>query len=46
MAERLTIISEGVDDIPRVLAQLDGMGVPLLLDEPFPEFAVARYTDK
>src|SRR5919197_1157145 len=36
MTERLTIISERVDDIPLVLAQLERMGVQRLLDEHFP----------
>jgi transposase len=36
MAETLTIISERVDDIPLVLAQLERMGVQPLLDEHFP----------
>jgi transposase len=35
MAERLTIISERVDDIPLLLAQLERMGIPSLLDEHF-----------
>jgi transposase len=33
MTETLTIRSERVDDIPRLLAQLDRMGVQPLLDE-------------
>jgi transposase len=36
MAETLTIISERVDDIPLLLAQLERMGVQPLLDEHFP----------
>jgi transposase len=36
MAERLHIISERVDDIPLLLAQLEQMGVQPLLDEHFP----------
>ena len=36
MAERLHIISERVDDIPLLLAQLEWMGVQPLLDEHFP----------
>jgi transposase len=36
MAERLTLISERVDDTPRLLAQLERMGVQPLLDEHFP----------
>jgi hypothetical protein len=36
MAERLHIISERVDDIPLVLAQLERMSVQPLLDEHFP----------
>jgi transposase len=36
MAERLRIISERVDDIPLLLAQLARMGVQPLLDEHFP----------
>jgi transposase len=36
MAEKLTLISERVDDIPLLLAQLDRMGVQPLLDEHFP----------
>ena len=36
MAERLSIISERVDDIPLVLAQLARMGIRALLDEYFP----------
>jgi transposase len=35
MAERLTIISERVDDIPLLLAQLERMGIQPLLDEHF-----------
>jgi hypothetical protein len=33
MAEPLTIISEGIDDIPLLLAQLERMGVQPLLNE-------------
>jgi transposase len=36
MAETLTIISERVDDIPLLVAQLERMGVPPRLDEHFP----------
>jgi hypothetical protein len=36
MAERLSIISERVDDIPLLLAQLEQMGVRPLLDVYFP----------
>src|SRR5262249_17427540 len=36
MAEPLRIISERVDDIPLLLAQLERMGVQPLLDEHFP----------
>jgi hypothetical protein len=36
MAERLSILSERVDDIPLLLAQLERMGVRSLLDEYFP----------
>src|SRR5919197_2184807 len=36
MAEKRTIRSERVDDIPLLLAQLGRMGVPPLLDEHFP----------
>jgi hypothetical protein len=36
MAETLTILSERVDDIPVLLAQLDRMGVQPLLDEHVP----------
>jgi len=36
MAETLTIVSERVDDIPILLAQLDRMGLQPLLDEHFP----------
>ena len=36
MAERLSIISERVDDIPLLLAQQERMGVRSLLDESFP----------
>jgi transposase len=36
MAEKLTIITERVDDIPLLLAQLERMGVQPLLDEHFP----------
>jgi transposase len=36
MTEKLTIMSERVDDIPLLLAQLERMGVPPLLDEHFP----------
>jgi hypothetical protein len=33
MAENLTMISERVDDIPLLLAQLERMGLQPLLDE-------------
>jgi transposase len=36
MAENLTIITERVDDIPLLLAQLERMGVQFLLDDHFP----------
>jgi hypothetical protein len=36
MAERRSILSERVDDIPLLLAQLERMGVRSLLDEYFP----------
>ena len=36
MAERLSILSQRVDDIPLLLAQLERMGVRSLLDEYFP----------
>jgi transposase len=36
MAETLTILSERVDDMPRLLAQLDRMGLPPLLDGHVP----------
>jgi transposase len=36
MAETLAIVSERVDDIPVLVAQLDRMGVQALLDEHFP----------
>jgi hypothetical protein len=36
MTEKLTIMSERVDDIPLLLAQLERMGVRSLLDEHFP----------
>ena len=36
MAERLSIISERVNDIPLLLAQPERMGVQVLLDEYFP----------
>jgi transposase len=36
MAETLTIVSERVDDIPVLLAQLDRLGVQPLLDAHFP----------
>ena len=36
MAETLTIVSERVDDIPVLLAQLDRLGVQSLLDAHFP----------
>jgi transposase len=36
MSEKLTIISERVDDIPLLLAQLERMGVQPLLDAHFP----------
>lgn len=36
MSENLTILTERVDDIPLVLAQLDQMGVAALLDVHFP----------
>jgi transposase len=35
MAEMFTVINEGVDDIPLLLAQLERMGVRSLLDEHF-----------
>jgi transposase len=36
MNERLTIITERVDDIPLLLAQMQRMGLPALLDDHFP----------
>jgi transposase len=36
MAEKLTLISERVDDVPLLLAQLERMGIPPLLDKHFP----------
>jgi len=36
MTETLTIISERVDDMPLLVAQMERMGVPTLLDEHFP----------
>ena len=36
MAERLTLSSERGDDLPRLLAQLERMGVPRRRDEHFP----------
>ena len=36
MAETLTIVSERVDGIPVLLAQLNRMGLQPLLDEHFP----------
>jgi hypothetical protein len=36
MPEPLTLITERVDDIPLLLAQLERMGVYPLLDEHFP----------
>lgn len=36
MTEKLTVISERVDDIPVLLAQMIKMGLPQLLDEQFP----------
>ena len=36
MAETLTIVSERVDDMPVLLAQLDRLGLQPLLDEHFP----------
>jgi transposase len=36
MTETLTVINERVDDIPLLLAQLERMAVPSLLDEYFP----------
>jgi len=36
MAEKLTLISERVDDVPLLLAQLERMGIPPLLDTHFP----------
>jgi hypothetical protein len=36
MAETLAIVSERVDDIPLLVAQLDRMGVQPLLDKHFP----------
>src|ERR687887_2705052 len=36
MAEQLTLISERVDDIPLLVAQLERMGVASLLDAYFP----------
>jgi hypothetical protein len=36
MSETLTVMSERVDDIPLLLAQLERMGVQSLLDTHFP----------
>jgi transposase len=36
MAETLTLVSERVDDVPVLLAQLDRLGLQPLLDEHFP----------
>jgi transposase len=36
MAEKLTLISERVDDVPLLLAQLERMGIQPLLDAHFP----------
>lgn len=36
MSERLIVTNERVDDIPLLLAQMERMGVPFLLDEFFP----------
>lgn len=36
MSERLTVTNERVDDIPLLLAQMERMAVPSLLDEYFP----------
>lgn len=36
MAETFTVISERVDDVPLLLAQIERMGVPALLDKHFP----------
>src|SRR5919198_1112437 len=36
MAEKLALISERVDDIPLLLAQIERMGLQPLLDEHFP----------
>ena len=36
MAETFTVISERVDDVPLLLAQMERMGVPALLDKHFP----------
>jgi transposase len=36
MTEELTIITERVDDTPLLLAHMEGMGLPSLLDEYFP----------
>ena len=36
MAEKLTIITERVDDTPLLLAHMERMGLPSLLDEHFP----------
>ena len=36
MSETFTVISERVDDIPLLLAQLEHMGVQSLLDQHFP----------
>jgi len=36
MAEKRTIITERVDDIPLLLAHMERMGLPALLDEHFP----------
>lgn len=36
MSERPTVTNERVDDIPLLLAQMERMGVPFLLDESFP----------
>jgi transposase len=35
MSERLSLITERVDDIPLLRAQLEGMGLQQLLDKPF-----------
>ncbi len=42
MGEDLTIRTERVDDVPLLLAQMERMGMPALLDARFLPAAIAR----